>query len=552
MKIASFDIFDTCLVRKCGTPQNMLDVLSLRAFKTPVSECTRQEFVAIRRKAEDALWDNRFAKLADIYNNIPQFRPELKTKEELIMIELELERSLLVPVLSIREEIDRLRDKGNHIIFISDMYLPSIFLKDILINYGFFKKGDSVYVSSECGAVKWDGSLYQYVAKKENLKYKHWQHFGDNKISDYKEAKKLGIKAHLINHQYNYYPQCWIDKNCGVQYKVSNIVAGLCRSITLSNEQNSQLNFIVDIILPYSVSLVNKWMQQAVKDGISKLYFCSRDTYHLYHIAELLSEYYPTLECRYLYISRKALLEGNEEAFMLYLMQEGLASKEGRSAIVDVRSSGQTQFEINEKLKRYNFKSIKGYYFEMFAKNKLEYFNDYYAVVNRLYVKHNNNNTRLLEGWQLYEDYFFMNTELKTVDYRVENGKAIPVKSEIDDNDNSYLVNSEFYQDVYNKLLAQFTTSYIELGLIRNSNEILDLSIYTLARFFSKPNKTYLKALEEFYAYSYDHSQYVSFVGNISLFKLIMTKGRTNVWRRGTITNSSPQWLLNLLWFLKK
>ena len=50
MNIYSFDIFDTCLLRKCGTPENFFDVFSLRVFNGEVEEWARQgEAVSMRR-----------------------------------------------------------------------------------------------------------------------------------------------------------------------------------------------------------------------------------------------------------------------------------------------------------------------------------------------------------------------------------------------------------------------------------------------------------------------------------------------------------------------
>lgn len=58
MKISSFDIFDTCLLRKCGTPDNFFDVFSLRVFNGEVEEWVRQEFVAAHRSVEITLWED--------------------------------------------------------------------------------------------------------------------------------------------------------------------------------------------------------------------------------------------------------------------------------------------------------------------------------------------------------------------------------------------------------------------------------------------------------------------------------------------------------------
>lgn len=550
MKIASFDIFDTCLVRKCGTPQNMLDVLSLRVFSAKVKENIRQEFISYRRIAEESLFSNHSATIHDIYELVPHFHDSLKSKAELIATELEVEKMLLLPVRSIKQKIDVLRNKGFKIIFISDMYLPSSFLREVLKLYDLFMEGDGIYVSAECNAINGNGTLFKYVKDKESIHYSNWTHYGDNVIADYSEPKKLGIKSIIINHDYNYYPQYWIEHNYSSKFKYQNILAGLCRAIKLSNEWNKQVDFITDIILPYSVSLVNNWLNQAKDDGISKLFFCSRDTYHLYEIAKILEPYYPSITCHYLFISRKSLLEGNEEAMMLYLKQIGLATKSCKVGIADVRSSGRTQSVLNQKLSKYNFNSVKGYYFEMFTTEKIQYTNEYYCEVNKIYIQHNKNSSRLLSNWQLYEDYFSMNNTPKTVDYKIESDKAYPVFSETDDHEHSYINNALYYQSFHQDLLKKFTVAYIQLGLINFSNEVSDLAISTLMQFFACPSKAYLPALEEFYAFSWTHG-YVPYVGKLSLFKLVLTNAKTNIWRRGTITNSLPNWLINILYRLK-
>ena len=196
MKISSFDIFDTCLVRKCGTPENFFDVFSLRAFNHEPEEWARQEFVAARKLAERNLGEkNPYYSLQDIWHDFDWSHPFLKSKKELCQLEQEVEREMLVPVLSMRDKVNERRKNGDKIIFISDMYLPSTFLIDILHNHGFYQDGDSLYVSCECGALKWNGGLFEYIRKQENLpSSRHWHHYGDNKIGDYKVPKKLGIK----------------------------------------------------------------------------------------------------------------------------------------------------------------------------------------------------------------------------------------------------------------------------------------------------------------------------------------------------------------------
>ena len=142
MKISSFDIFDTCLLRKCGTPENFFDVFSLRVFNGEVEEWARQEFVAERRRAEQKGCDNHSFTLQDIWSAFDMNHPQILPKNVLYQKELDLEREMLVPVLQMREMVDKCRKKGHRIIFISDMYLSSGFLTELLKKYGFFMEGD--------------------------------------------------------------------------------------------------------------------------------------------------------------------------------------------------------------------------------------------------------------------------------------------------------------------------------------------------------------------------------------------------------------------------
>ena len=229
MKISSFDIFDTCLVRKCGTPENFFDVFSLKVFNHEVPEWARQEFVAARRLTEKKLWEeNPHYTLQDIWAEMDWTHPFLKSKKELCELEQELEREMLVPVLAIRSKVNECRKRGEKIIFMSDMYLPSSFLIDVMRAHGFYQEDDALYVSCECHAAKYNGELFQYVKEKEGLtSFRHWHHYGDNKDGDYKVPKKLGIKCRLINHGYTPYQKLWKDNDCSLGFKYPSILAGI-------------------------------------------------------------------------------------------------------------------------------------------------------------------------------------------------------------------------------------------------------------------------------------------------------------------------------------
>ena len=82
-----------------------------------------------------------------------------QSKTEIARLEMQVEREQLVPVYAIREKIKTLHREGHSVYYISDMYLPRTFLSELLIEHGFWREGDKLYVSSACGKTKHTGNL---------------------------------------------------------------------------------------------------------------------------------------------------------------------------------------------------------------------------------------------------------------------------------------------------------------------------------------------------------------------------------------------------------
>lgn len=549
MMVSSFDIFDTCLVRKCGTPENFFDVLSLRVFNGEIEEWARQEFAAARYLAQKSVQSPSMT-LQDIWDAFDWKHPQLKQKDDLIALEQQLEREMLVPVLSMRDKVNECRNKGQHIIFISDMYLPSEFLRDVMHESGFLHDGDSLYVSCECGVEKWGGELFKYVRDKENLSFRHWHHYGDHLIADYKAPRKLGIRATLINHEYTPYQLEWKDNDYTLGFKFPSILAGLGRALHHSNEWTTHTDFVLDIIAPFYCSLVYQMMKDAEQRGIQRLYFCARDAYPLYRIALKYADLFPQLRSNYLYISRQSLYEGEDKAKLQYFIQEGLATTTDNVAIVDVRSQGKTQRFLSDYLMERGYKEVFGYFFEMFTLREQLYHNPYFCKANGAYLTMNNNLSRyLLSHWQLYEDFFSLNDSLKTIDYKIDNDKSIPVFSEITDHEDNFQNEKSYWAGVHNLILENYAAEYIRCGLVRYSGQIFEsISIPTLAKFLRCPRKVYLKALTGFSSYLSEQQTFVPFVKHLTIVDLLMQKGRKgNMWRIASLVYTLPEWLAHMI-----
>lgn len=312
----SFDIFDTCLTRVHIRPIDLFYDVAHRAM--PVlcpyghSASSVHGFVRLRRLAErlarqeqQSLRDD--ISLFDIYSKFSDISPWYINIEDMMLVELAVERDFLKPIPAMLSQVRAVRAAGYKILFISDMYLPAWFLKECLQTYGFAEDQDEVYVSGEIGLSKHTGRLYTHVLNQHNIQPAQLIHLGDTYHSDVVVPSKLGIQsklfedAHLTRHQQLKY--AFIDDG------FSSRLVGLGRLLRLKLPEIMNREFMVlacDVIAPLLTAYVAWVLIDAKKKGISRLYFVSRDGQILHKIAQRLTVAWSGPECHYLYGSRQA------------------------------------------------------------------------------------------------------------------------------------------------------------------------------------------------------------------------------------------------------
>ena len=545
--IYSFDVFDTCLVRLCGSPTNAFEVLSHKvAALMPVDEndreYLRQQFVTLRV--------GQRGKLEDAYDEIAKVFPLPASVEEMVSLELQTERELMRPVLSVRDKIDALREKGK-IVFISDMYLPDAFIKEMLVEHGFFHEGDALFVSDSVNAWKYDGTLYPYVRDALGASYKGWHHYGDNYESDYAIPKKLGIKSHWLHFDYLAYEQHWMDDviTTGCQYP--SIIAGVSRTVRLSaGATEGQKKFVADISAPLMTFWVLEMLRDAQRRHISRIYFCARDMHSYYLVARCLQGLFPDVEVRYLFVSRKSLYDDSDER-IAYLVQEGLASGD-RCAVADAVSTGTTYHTLNKLLTACGYPPLAKFYCldslwksELFLEWDQELIRKddasaSYCIYERYLGAVGKTKTLHLLGFRvLYEILFSLNYHSKTVGYRRAGDRIRPVFG--NDEEDSWTFRTHRVRTMKKEndlLLTAFAEGVAATGLCRYSSQILErIALTTLAEFFNRPDKNYLDYLHDF---QYWDVNYVD------------KRWKKNVWKRGSTAFSFPSWMTDLIVYLCK
>jgi len=307
MRLASFDIFDTLLIRKCGKPENIFYWLAKRLF--PTDEIRTAAFMAWRKQAEQQACsrnNSRNVSFEQIYEAFDERNFGL-TKEGVAAAEKETEKQNLIANPSMQAIIGQKRAEGFTICFISDMYFDAAFLREILESQNLIRTEEEIFVSSEWNRRKSTGELFGIV--REKYKPSHWEHYGDNYTSDCVQARKAGIHPFHIDTGYTpaekYIGKIYSAHPC---YPKLSVFIGFQRAARIIQGNNAFSEMAADFVAPVYISYVHYVLEQARKEGLKRLYFVNRDGHILLKVAEMLAPEYPELELKYIFISRRSII----------------------------------------------------------------------------------------------------------------------------------------------------------------------------------------------------------------------------------------------------
>ena len=185
--VVSFDIFDTLLLRRCGRPEEIFRQMEYSGAPANLLELRTGAEKNARQKTLNPEHEIDFK---SIYREIEK-SVGLRMAKKLSELEKQTERANLYATPYLFDVAEQLGRAGKRVIAVSDMYLPSIFLRECLEGCG-YRYVKQIYVSSECGCNKRNGSLQRYVSAKEQASIIH---IGDNFRADYIGSKKAGWDA---------------------------------------------------------------------------------------------------------------------------------------------------------------------------------------------------------------------------------------------------------------------------------------------------------------------------------------------------------------------
>ena len=295
IKIYSFDIFDTLLLRPYTDPQEIWNILEEQ------ENC--KGFAKFRKEADEKTYatatrEDRETTIEEAYSIMPHKYQALMKKE------IELERKVLCANPEMLEKWEKAKSEGKKCILVSDMYLPQEIIEDILIEKG-IRGWDALYLSRTYNARKTTGKLFEIMLKEEGVEPNEVLHIGDNIHSDVKIPKSLGISTcqyeKISDQLYKAFP---FTKY--INQRLTGCIALGYHKYTYSKIKKNEitsywnnLGFIIGGIFGY---MYVKWIVEVSrKKGKERILFIGRDGYILKKICNTL---YPDINTEYIYAPR--------------------------------------------------------------------------------------------------------------------------------------------------------------------------------------------------------------------------------------------------------
>ncbi len=318
-KFACYDLFDTVLFRAVLAPSDVFRLIHRKLLKDGIVDEARigeDAFVAARRCAEtkarvgveectlDEIWTLLAADLGSDCATLG------------VKLEEEAERQVLYPNAEIVNLLRKQRAKGETIVFISDMYHSTKFLKSVLIDLGIWENNDHIFVSSCEGAQKHTGRLYTKVRAALGGNPRSYRMTGDNRRSDVLRARLAGWRArHYRGQQLNRYERTLLQKLNTTRLQKS-VLVGTIRRFRCADQSHRTSRFVSDFLGLVAMFWALWAIRQAQAQGVHRLKFAARDGYQAWVAAEALHNLGVTsVKCDYFYSSRASLYFANINNF---------------------------------------------------------------------------------------------------------------------------------------------------------------------------------------------------------------------------------------------
>jgi len=204
VKVVSFDIFDTLVVRPFYYPTDIFDLMSSRFDEITENKYNisfkklRQDSEMYARKDLHIKSNGEDVTLSEIYDAMEHYyNIDHSVAEKMKNLENEYELRFCTVRKTGKELYDFAVDAGKEVIITSDMYLEEDVVSKILEKNG-YNKHEYLFLSSKERALKTTGSLFKKVINTLKRKPESIIHIGDTWTSDITAAQNQKIKTFFL------------------------------------------------------------------------------------------------------------------------------------------------------------------------------------------------------------------------------------------------------------------------------------------------------------------------------------------------------------------
>ena len=329
-EFVSIDIFDTLLVRRVHDPDMVkLPVarfIANRARKMGI-DISWKEVQDLRDKIEAEQRARNGKEHPDYEANYDHFMVKMlqqvfadKYTDDLFEAvgdyEMKMESAVLSPRADLVDWIKKLHREGKKIILMSDIYLPSKYLKRLVADKGLAEYVIDIVSSADSFRAKASGTGFSLVKEKYTIDTNQWLHIGDNIISDGVRPSDQGIES-LVIHDIKEKQRKGIVRQIHSLSRPRHFWKGrnvLQLMLPLEAEDIENADLYVDghnlfgMILGY---FIHRLAENCKQKNIKRVYFCSREGWLFFECWKRMEPYlFPdgsAPEASYLYVSRMAL-----------------------------------------------------------------------------------------------------------------------------------------------------------------------------------------------------------------------------------------------------
>lgn len=306
----SFDLFDTLIMRKVMEPVDIFDIVERKICKYDI---IIKNFKKKRRMAE--LNSNG----GDIFSIYRELKKNTNLSDEQLSFvmeeELACERDNIIIRECMVEAFNYALKKGKTVSIISNMYLTTDIIQDILNNIG-IKGWDNLFISCEYGKGKSEGLFEIYKEKIGNNTT--YLHIGDDCYEDILSAEKNGIATFYVNSSLELFKMSKIRNLLFNSHGFENrLFIGLIISKLFNNPfilyntngfiSISHIKIFAEVFIAPVVYVYMKKLLECIHNNqFDGVIFPARDGYIFFHLYEKYKKNDCTLpKSYYLTISRK-------------------------------------------------------------------------------------------------------------------------------------------------------------------------------------------------------------------------------------------------------